>query len=76
MTLDPGGPLSDAELRDLVRLLARFAEHELDQFANRLLPTTYGPVYLAMTRSLWPGSPVEAFDPVWPPPSPPGSNAP
>lgn len=27
-----GGPLSDDELRTLSRLLARFAEHELDQF--------------------------------------------
>jgi hypothetical protein len=67
MAVDPGGPLSDTELRDFLQMLARFAQHELDQWENWLIPTTYGPVYLAMSRALWPGWPEEAFDPVWPP---------
>ena len=29
---DPGGPLSDPELRELIRLLARYSERELDQW--------------------------------------------
>ncbi len=67
MTGDPSGPLTDAELRDFLRLLARYAEHELDQFATWLVPTAHGPAYLAMTRKLWPGWPEEAFAPIRPP---------
>lgn len=68
MTEDADGPLTDVELRDFLRLLGRFAEYELDQFENWRIPTSYGSVYLAMTRSLWPGFPEEAFDPVSLPP--------
>jgi hypothetical protein len=67
VTIDPGGPLTDAELRDLVQLLARYAEHELDQFDDWQIPTTYGPVYMFLSRALPPGWPADAFAPIWPP---------
>lgn len=43
-------PLADDDWRILARLLHRFAETELDQFANWRLPTTYGEVYLSISR--------------------------
>jgi hypothetical protein len=67
MTAYPGDPLSAAELRDLIRLLARYAEHGLDQCDNWQIPTTYGPVYIEIRRQLAPGWPAEAFAPIWPP---------
>jgi hypothetical protein len=65
--MDPGGPMTDAELQDLVRLLARYAEHELDQFDDWQIPTTYGPVYMILSRALPHGWPADAFAPIWPP---------
>jgi hypothetical protein len=67
MMIDPGGPLTDAELRDFVRLLARYAKHGLDQFDNWQLETTYGPAYVVVTRELPPGGSAEVFAPIWPP---------
>ncbi|MEU4241040.1 hypothetical protein [Actinoplanes sp. NPDC026619] len=67
MATHPGERLNDAELRDLVRLLARYAEHDLDQFDNWQIETAYGPVYVAISRELAPGWPAEAFAPIWPP---------
>jgi hypothetical protein len=65
-TVDPGGPLSDDEVRDLDRLLARFAEHELDQWENWRINTSYGPVYVTLTRGLMPDWSDEWFTTVWP----------
>jgi hypothetical protein len=67
---DPGGPLSDPEFRELIRLLARYAERELDQWDCWKLHTSYGPVYLQMSRELppgWPDGAGETFTTIWPP---------
>lgn len=66
MTTDSPGPLNPAEIRDFLRLLTRYAEHDLDQFANWRIPTTHGPVYLSMSRALAHPWPEEAFDPIQP----------
>jgi hypothetical protein len=49
-----------------MRLLARFAEHELDQWDNRRIGTSSGPVYVTITRGLMPDWPDEAFTTTWP----------
>jgi hypothetical protein len=61
--------LSHAEVRDLARLLARFAEHELDQWENWQIHTSYGPVYALVTRGRVPDWPDEAFTTIWPLPA-------
>ena len=71
-TDDPGGPLSEAEFRDLVRLLARYAEHELDQWNFWKVSTSYGPVYVQLHRGLpsgWPDEEDRLFSTVWPLPA-------
>lgn len=65
-TVDPGGRLTDAELRELARLLARYASHDLDQWENWRIETSHGPVYMLLTRGLMPDWPEEAFTTVWP----------
>ena len=66
---DPGGPLSDAELRELMRLLARYAERELDVWDGWKIHTSYEPVYVIMTQGLPPGWSDEAFTTTWPLPA-------
>lgn len=66
---DPGGPLSDPEFQGLIRLLARYAERELNQWDCWKLQTSYGPVYLQMSRELPSGWPDEAFTTIWPLPA-------
>jgi len=66
MTVDAGGRPSDAELRDLARLLARFVSHDLDQWENWRLETSYGPVFVTITNGLMPGVPEEVFTTIWP----------
>lgn len=69
---DPGGPLSDVESRELIRLLARYAERELDQWELWKLHTSYGPVYLQMNRGLpsgWPNETDKSFTTIWPLPA-------
>jgi len=63
---DPGGRLSDAELRDLARLLARFVSHDLDQWENWRIQTSYGPVFVSITNQLMAGWPEETFTTIWP----------
>jgi hypothetical protein len=63
--IDPGGPLSDAEFRELIRLLARYAQHELDQWDAWKFDTSYGPVYTIVSRGLGPGWHDEQFTTLW-----------
>jgi hypothetical protein len=66
---DPGGPLSDLEFRELVRLLARYAERELDQADRLKFHTSYGPVYMLISRELpygWPDETDKSFTTIWP----------
>ncbi|GAA4729505.1 hypothetical protein Prum_091130 [Phytohabitans rumicis] len=67
MTADVGGRLTEAELRDLAQLLARYASHDLDQWDNWRIETSHhGPVYVTIANSLHPGWPEEAFTTIWP----------
>ncbi|MET7961702.1 hypothetical protein ABZ356_28505 [Micromonospora zamorensis] len=68
-SVDPGGPLSDAEVRELTRLLARFASHDLDQWENWRIETWHGPVFMSVSRKLLPGWPEGAFTRIWPMPA-------
>jgi hypothetical protein len=69
---DPGGPLNDAEFREMVRLLARFAERELDQFVLWKFNTSYGLVSTLISRAVpggWPEESGKTFDTIWPLPA-------
>jgi hypothetical protein len=65
-TEDPGGRLSDAELRELARLLARFVTHDLEQSEDWRIQTAYGPVYVSITNELLPGWYDKMFTTMWP----------
>jgi hypothetical protein len=53
--------LTASEAEHLRTLLQRFTEHHLDQFDNWRFDTSYGPVFVQLTRKLQPGVPAEAF---------------
>jgi hypothetical protein len=53
--------LSASEYEQLRQLLQRFAERHLDQYENLRFETSYGPVFVLMTRELPSGWPSEAF---------------
>ncbi len=53
--------LTAGEFEQLRVLLQRFAERHLDQFENLRFETSYGPVFVLMTRELPPGWPSGAF---------------
>jgi hypothetical protein len=55
------GSLTASELEQLRDLLRRFAEHDLDQWDNWRIETSYGPVFVQLTRELEPGVPAAAF---------------
>lgn len=63
-----GGPLSDEEVRLLSRLLARFAEHELDQFELWTVRTPAGGnVYIEVGLQMPPdGRDESAYTRIWP----------
>src|SRR5580698_5854803 len=54
--------MSADESDQLVRLLYRYAETELDQWDNWLLDTEIGPVYVSMSMALLPDWSDRAFD--------------
>jgi len=56
--------MSADEAEQLVRLLYRYAETELDQFDHWRLETGYGPVYMNMARQLLPDWSDRMFDPL------------
>lgn len=43
--------LTDEEHKQMMRLLYRFATHELDQFENVKFDTKYGKVFITISRS-------------------------
>lgn len=53
--------LTASEAEHLRTLLQRFTEHHLDQFDNWRCDTSYGPVFVQLSRELQPGVPAEAF---------------
>ncbi|TKK85381.1 hypothetical protein FDA94_26115 [Herbidospora galbida] len=56
------GSLSDEELDRLLGLLGRLSEHDVDQFLLWKTRTTYGTVYITITRGLLPGMSDESYD--------------
>ena len=68
LTNDPGGPVSDAEVRQLFTLLARYASHELDQWENWSIDQApYTNVYVRLSRGHFPdGHREDWYSPVWP----------
>lgn len=56
--------MSAQESEQLVKLLYRYAETELDQWDNWRLDTEIGPVYVSMSMELLPDWSDRAFDPV------------
>jgi hypothetical protein len=59
--------LSKSEWRQLLALLRRFAEHDLDQFDAWQLDTAYGPVFVQLKRELRVDEPAAAFRHIEPP---------
>jgi hypothetical protein len=53
--------LTASEVEHLRALLQRFTDHDLDQFDNWRLDTSYGPVFVQFARERQPGVPAEAF---------------
>ncbi|MGW1293185.1 hypothetical protein [Streptomyces sp. NPDC002533] len=49
------GPLSGAEVAQLLELLRRYCAYDLDQWEALQTDTPYGPVHVQMSRSLPPG---------------------
>jgi hypothetical protein len=56
------GPLSDAERDTFVDLLRRVCEYELDQWEHWRYRTSYGNVYIDISRKLPEGHPEAAYD--------------
>jgi hypothetical protein len=56
--------LTASEFDHLRILLQRFTEHDLDQWDNWRFDTSYGPVFVQLTRELQPGVPAAAFTPM------------
>ncbi|MFB7719606.1 hypothetical protein [Nocardia sp. NPDC056100] len=44
-------PMTDAEIKQFYRLLQRWCETELDQFAHLIVPTRWGEVYAHFGRA-------------------------
>ncbi|MTE16974.1 hypothetical protein [Nocardia aurantiaca] len=42
--------MSDADYRQLLSLLRKFSDSELDQWANLIIPSRYGDVYVSLSR--------------------------
>jgi hypothetical protein len=49
--MDLDAKLTDEEYKQMVRLLYRFANTELDQFENAKFDTKHGPVFFSISRS-------------------------
>lgn len=65
------GPLSQAEFQTFTDLLCRFCQHDLDQWESWRYRTTYGYVYINISRQAPDGHRAEAYDEI-PPPDPSG----
>jgi hypothetical protein len=53
--------LSDEEFWHLLQLMERYAETDMDQWDTWRLDTSYGPVYVRITRELTAGEPEQAY---------------
>jgi len=62
-----GGPFTDDDARQLARLLARYAEHELEQWERwKVHAPGWGTVYVQLNVELMPGEDEMTYDTVWP----------
>lgn len=59
-------PLTDDEARTLVKLLARYCNHDFGHWDDWHVSMPRGDVYVTITNSLPPDWPAEAFHQVWP----------
>jgi hypothetical protein len=66
MDEDAGPRLSDDELRELIGLLARYCNHDLDQFDDWRLAMPWGDAYVSISHALPPGRPRDTYTEVWP----------
>lgn len=57
----PKGPLSEPEFQRFTEMLRRFCEHDLDQWESWRCRTTYGYVYIDISRELPEGHPEGAY---------------
>lgn len=62
MSEDDADSPSDREFHDLVKLLRHYSENELDQFSLWRLNTTYGEVYITISRKPITGTSPGAYD--------------
>ena len=69
MTDELAERLSDDEMRQLIRLLVRYCNSDLDQFDDWRITLPWGEVYVSIANALPPGIPRDAFAEVWPLPS-------
>lgn len=69
MTDEIGPRFTDEEVRTLIELLARYCNHDLDQWDNWRLSLPWGDVHVTITNGLSPGWPADAFRQVRPLPA-------
>ncbi|GAA2576648.1 hypothetical protein GCM10010435_60980 [Winogradskya consettensis] len=62
--------MTDAEIRQLASLLARYSAHELDQFEHWRVESPYGPVFIDISRRCVPGT-EDWYHILWPLPDQP-----
>jgi hypothetical protein len=60
------GRLGDDEMCLLITLLARYCNHDLDQFDDWRLKLPWGEAYVSISNALLPGHPRDAYVEVWP----------
>ncbi len=60
----PSGSLSDAEFRQLIALLVRYSEYDMDQWERWKFPTIYDDVFVAIRRVPEPGASDQHYDDV------------
>ncbi|WP_344664552.1 hypothetical protein [Catenulispora yoronensis] len=58
--------LSDDEMRQLIKLLVRYCNSDLDQFDDWRVTLPWGEAYISISNALPPGVPRDAFTEVWP----------
>jgi hypothetical protein len=58
----PSGSLTEDDLKQLAKLLARYAAHDLDQFEHWCVESPHGQVFIEITRQPRPGS----WQTIWP----------
>ena len=58
---------TEDDARELARLLAKYAAHELDQFDHWIVETSFGPVYVEIANELpRDGRSAASYHTIWP----------